>query len=159
MRPKTSSCAVTGLILMLALCALPASSRAYEMSGAGAKLGVTSPENLDNTVMVGGHLEFEKSDTRLHLMPNVMYWNVDHVSDLNPNMDVYYHFARDNETSPYLGGGLGLNVRNSDTALGANLIGGMRFPGRSNSYFVEGRFTASDQNQVAILGGVTFKTH
>ena len=159
MRPNSISRTMAGLLLILALCAVPAISHAYDMTGAGGKLGVTSPENLEQTVMIGGHLEFEKSDTRLHLMPNVMYWNVDHVSDFQPNMDVYYHFNRGNQVSPYLGGGLGLNVRTDDTSLGANLIGGVRFPSHSNCYFLEGRFTASDQDQVAVLGGVTFKTH
>jgi len=150
---------------LVMLCAIPMTSHAYGVSGAGGKLGYTSPENLDGTLMVGGHVELEQNDTRLHLMPNLMYWKVNRVSDMNPNFDVYYHFRPDDQNSPYLGGGLGVNVRNSsvtdktDTDLGANVIGGYRFPGHSNDYFVEGRITASNVSQFALLGGITFRTH
>lgn len=151
--------------LLVALCAAPGVSHAYGMTGAGGKLGFASPEDLDGTMMVGGHMEFEQNGSRLHLMPNLMYWNVDRVSDVNPNFDVYYHFASEGRLTPYLGGGLGLNVTNSHitdrtrTALGANLIGGFRFPGQANHYFVEGRYTASETPAVALLGGITFKAH
>ncbi|HEY6866656.1 MAG TPA: outer membrane beta-barrel protein [Candidatus Eisenbacteria bacterium] len=151
-------------LLLAGLCAAPSTGLAYDMTGAGGKLGIISPEDLDNTVMIGGHLEFE-NDSRFHLVPNLMYWRVDRTSDVNPNFDVYYHFNSQDRTSPYLGGGLGLNVTNSDlpdrsnTSLGANVIGGVRFPGASNHYFVEGRFTASDVSQVAVVGGITFNTH
>jgi hypothetical protein len=47
----------------------------------------------------------------------------------------------------------------SSTDLGMNVIGGLRFPGAANNYFVESRFTASDINQIAVLGGITFHTH
>ena len=67
--------------------------------------------------------------------------------------------------TPYLGGGLGLELRHaqptdhSTTELGANVIGGLRFPGRSSSYFVESRFTQSDVPQIAVVGGINFATH
>lgn len=152
-------------LLLAGLCLAPAAGLAYDMTGAGGKMGFISPEDLDGTVMIGGHLEFEKPDSRLHLVPNLMFWSVDHTSDVNPNFDVYYHFNTQGRTTPYVGGGLGLNVTNSDfpdrssTSLGANVIGGLRFPGGSNHYFVEGRFTASDISQVAVVGGITFNTH
>jgi hypothetical protein len=37
-----------------------------------------------------------------------------------------------------------------------NLMGGMRFPGAANHYFLEGRYTASDVSQVSVLTGITF---
>ena len=142
----------------------PSVSRAYQMSGIGGKMGYTSPDGLDGTVMVAGQLEFQ-NETRVHLVPNLAYWKVDQVSDVNPNMDVYYHFQPESRTSPYLGGGLGLDVRNSEipdrsgTSLNANLIGGVRFPSGSNHFFVEGRFTASDESRLALVGGMTFWPH
>ena len=164
-RSKPYLTAMLGIaFVLIASCAIPATSQAYRLSGGGGKLGYTNPENLDGTMTVGGQLEFE-NQSRLHLVPNVSYWKVDRVSDVNPNVDVYYHFSSQNRTSPYLGGGLGLNMRNSEitdrssTALNANLIGGIRFPGGENHYFLEGRFTASEMNQVALVGGITFHTH
>jgi hypothetical protein len=125
-------------------------------------LGFTTPEHEDGTMTLGGHVEMEESGTRLHLLPNLMYWKVDRLSDLNPNFDVTYHFGREGQTTPYLGGGLGLNWMHSERTdrsnaeLGANLIGGFRFPGVSNRYFLEGRWTASEVSQVAVLGGISF---
>ena len=151
-------------LVLLASCAIPATSHAYRLSGAGGKLGYTSPEDLSGTVMVGGQVEFE-NHSRVHLMPNLSYWKVDRVSDLNPNLDVYYHFKAESETSPYLGGGLGLDHRSSEitdgstTGLNANVIGGLRIAGGSNHYFVEGRLTAGDNSRVALAGGITFHTH
>lgn len=148
---------------LVALAALSPAVQAYDLKGAGGRLGFTSPENVDGTMMVGGHVDLERSDTRLHLLPNLMYWKSDGLSDLNPNFDVYYHFGREGRPAPYLGGGLGVNMRHSDRTdrtdndLGANLLGGFQFPGQNNHWFVEGRYTASDVSQVALLAGITFR--
>lgn len=157
---------VTLSALVLGAVALVGSASAYEMSGVGGRIGYTTPENLDGTAAMSVHAELEQSGTRLHFMPNLSYWNVDHVSDVCPNLDAYYHFGPDGKVSPYLGGGLGINFvhdrrafRSDDTNLGMNLLGGLRFPGSNDSprrYFLEGRFTASDVNQVAVMTGVTF---
>jgi len=161
LHPAVTLCAA---FVLIASCAIPATSHAYRMTGAGGKLGYTSPEDLDGTMMVGGQLEFE-NDSRVHLVPNLSYWKVDRVSDVNPNVDVYYHFNSQQETTPYVGGGLGLDVQSSSvtdrsrTGLNANVIGGLRFPGGSNHYFVEGRLTAGDNSRVAVAGGITFHTH
>jgi hypothetical protein len=146
---------------ILGLCFVATSASAYGLTGGGGQLGYASPEDLNSTVMVGGHLEFEQAGTRVHLKPNVMYWKSGGESDVNPNLDLYYHFRRDNQVSPYLGGGMGLNMRHenvtdrSDTSLGANVLGGVRFPGRTG-YFVEGRAMTGTTSNVALLGGVTF---
>src|SRR6266478_1770983 len=110
MHPQTNlrTAALLGAGLLVAgMCTVPTNARAYDMSGAGGKMGFISPEALDGTVMIGGHMEFEQSDTRLHLVPNLMFWRVDRVSDVNPNFDVYYHFDSQGQTTPYVGGGLG----------------------------------------------------
>jgi hypothetical protein len=152
--------ALTAAVVALAMA--PTISHAYGLSGAGGRLGYSSPDDRDGTAQVGVHAEFEQTGTRVHLQPNVLYWKADGTRDLAPNMDVYYHFEREGKVSPYLGGGLGVNfIRNerldrSSTDLGMNVIGGLRFPGAANNYFVESRFTASDINQIAVLGGITF---
>ena len=160
MRPRIILCGAA--VILAAVCATQTAAHAYGLSGGGAKVGYTSPEDLNTTAMVGGHLEFEQDGTRLHLQPNFMYWKSEGRSDLNPNMDVYYHFGSQRRVAPYLGGGVGVNVRHNDvvdrtdTHLGANAIGGLRFPSRSNSYFLESRVMASDVPQFAVMGGVTF---
>jgi len=161
MRLKCWSSWLGGLCLTAAL-ALPIPAHAFGLSGFGAKVGVMEPEDLDGTLAVAGHLEFEQPGSPVHLLPSVMYWNSDDVSDLSANADLYYHFVPEGVVTPYVGGGLGIHSFNNDrtnrsnTDLGANVFGGVRFPASSSHYFVEGRFTASDISQFAILGGITF---
>jgi hypothetical protein len=156
-------------IALLAAIALlsPSWTHAYEMSGVGFKLGYVSPEDLDGTVNVSGHLEFEESGSRVHLLPNVAYWNSDFVSDVNPNFDLYYHFEREGSVTPYIGGGVGIHVLSfdvpegfddSETDFGVNAMLGVRFPSTNNHIFVEGRAAITDVSQLAILGGITFHT-
>ena len=134
----------------------------FSLTGVGGKLGLSTPSDFDGAAEVGVHAEFEQPGTQLHLLPSLLYWNVDHVRDLSPNLDVCYHFSPQGTVSPYVGGGLGLHfVRDTrsdqgSTDLGMNLIGGLQFPSSTNRYFIEGRYTASDITQVAVLGGVTF---
>ena len=145
---------------------LAGSSQAFDVSGVGGRIGVTDPDALDPTPSLGIHAEVEQRGSQLHLIPNVSFWNVDRVSNVNPNVDMYYHFERDNRVSPYLGGGLGLNFRHNDrvdrsqTDLGVNVIGGLSIPGGASArrYYVEGRYTASDMSQVSLLTGITFGT-
>lgn len=149
-------------ICLAGILATPPPASAFSLTGFGGKLGYLTPENRDGTLAVGGHMEFEQSGSRVHLIPNVMYWKTDGLSDLSANADLYYHFVREGLVTPYVGAGLGLNSLHSgpssrsDTKLGLNLVGGFRFPAPTVHYFVEGRYTASELSQFAILGGITF---
>jgi len=153
---------VVAIGLALAVSAWPTQSSALGVEGMGGKLGYSNPENLDGTTMLGVHAELEQRGSRVHVLPNVMYWNVDRVRDVNPNVDAYYHFEREGKVTPYLGAGVGLNIVHNDrvdrtnTDMGMNVMGGVRFPGSAHHVFVEGRYTASDVNQASILTGVTF---
>lgn len=159
MNPRNTVLAAA-LLLLLA----PLSAGAFEFSGMGGKLGYAHPEDLDGTASGSVHAEFEQSGSHVHLLPNIGFWSVDRVSDVNPNLDLYYHFQPEGRMSPYLGGGVGLNVVHrsridqTNTDLGMNLVGGLRFPGASNHVFLEGRYTASDVSQVSLLTGITFHT-
>lgn len=141
-------------------------SWAYAVSGVGGRIGFTDPDAYDPTGTLGVHAEMEQRGSALHLIPNLSYWNSDRVSNVQPNVDMYYHFERDNRTSPYLGGGLGLNFRHNDrldrsnTDVGVNAIAGVSIPDRGapRRYYVEGRYTASEVNQISLLTGITFGT-
>lgn len=149
-------------VLALGMVLMSGTAHALEYSGVGGKLGYSSPEDRDGTAQVGVHAELEQRGTRLAVEPNAMYWKVNGMRDLSSNLDLYYHFDRDGKVTPYVGGGLGLNffrdenLDRSDTEVGMNVLGGVRFPGTKNHYFVEGRYTATDIPQVALLGGITF---
>jgi hypothetical protein len=150
--------AVCALVLVVG----SARAQSWGMSGFGGKIGYTSLEDLEGTLQLGAHVEFESPGNRLHLLPNLMYWRENDVSNINPNMDVYYHFNSEGVITPYLGGGLGIHFVNddrfnvSDTNLGANMFAGLRFPTSYSHYFFEGRYTASDISQFSLLGGITF---
>lgn len=153
-------------LVIATLVVTPRLAGAYGYEGVGGKLGYSSGENLDGTAALGVHAEFAQGGSRLHMLPNVTYWRVDGMRDLSPNFDLYYHFAPDNQVTPYVGGGMGINFMRderrdiSDAQLGVNMLGGVRFPGTSHSYFLEGRYTAtSDVPQAMVMAGVTFKGH
>lgn len=161
MKSKTWSW-FSGLCLAAVL-ASPIPAHAFGFSGWGGKLGYMNPESLDGTLAVGAHMEFAQVGAQLHVMPSVMYWNTNGISDISVNGDLYYHFSAENLVTPYVGAGLGLQWVDADDAatgaetdLGANLFGGVRFPSPAANYFVEGRYTASDISQFSILGGITF---
>jgi hypothetical protein len=140
--------------------AVTSSSHAFGISGFGGKAGYVAPEDLDGTLTLGAHMELEKSGSRLHLLPSIMFWSTADLTNVNPNFDLYYHFSSEGVISPYIGTGLGLHVINGDddteTDFGANLFGGVRLPGPSSHWFLEGRYMATDLPQFSILGGVTF---
>ncbi len=153
---------IVALVLSMALWATAA--HGYGLTGVGGSLGYANPENLDGTTALGVHAVFEQSGTRLHLDPNMRFWNVDGIRDVAPNMDVTYHFGRETRPTPYLGGGLGVHFlhdrrfERDASDLGVNAIAGLRFPTSAGRCFLEGRFTASDVNQVALLTGITFRS-
>lgn len=150
-----------GAFAIIGLLATAPASHAFGMSGFGAKLGVTDPSDLGATLTLGAHLEFEQPGTQVHLLPSLMYWSSDDVTDVSPNFDVYYHFQSEGMVTPYVGGGLGMHFFNnsrtdrSKSDLGANLMGGLRFPAAASHYFLEGRYTVADISQFAVLGGIT----
>jgi opacity protein-like surface antigen len=149
-------------VCLAGILATPPPASAFDLTGFGGKLGYMSPENRDAALAVGAHMEFERIGTRVHLLPNVMYWKAGDLSDLSANADLYYHFASEGQLTPYVGAGLGVNFfsddrsNQSDTKVGLNLIGGFRIPAPAVHYFLEGRYTASDISQFGLLGGITF---
>lgn len=161
--PSGISYALTA-VLAIFMTAVPQAAQAYGLAGVGGMVGYSTPQDLDGTASISVHAELENPGTRLHVLPNMMYWNVDRVRDVAPNLDAYYHFRPESKWTPYVGGGLGLNFVHdsrfgedrSNTDLGMNLIGGVAFPQSANRYFIEGRYTASDVNQVSLRTGMTF---
>ena len=147
--------------LLLAL-ATPTPASAFTLVGAGPRLGVTDPDGVDGAMTVGAGLDFEQSGSRVHIVPSLLYWNESDLSDINPNFDVMYHFNSAGRVGPYLGGGLGIHAYSQDgpgdpgTDVGANLFGGVLFPSRGATFFMEGRAVLADRGQIGLLGGVNF---
>ncbi len=137
---------------------------AFTLHGIGGKAGVTDPENGDMTPVGSIHLEFEQGGTRWHMLPSVRFWSENGVSDVNPNLDFYYHFMPPGAITPYLGAGVGVHAYSVDhgennTDLGANVFGGLRFPASHVHFFAEARYAATDLSQFDLVGGITFHFH
>jgi opacity protein-like surface antigen len=152
------------VLLVAALSCVGGPAHAYGLSGIGASVGYTSPEDLDGALSVGGHLEFEQAGSRLHFVPGMRFWKVNGVSDVDLNADALYHFDPTGSVSPYAGAGLGIQFAHSDaggddTSLGPNLFGGVRFPASFGHSFVEARFGFAKISQFSVLGGLTWNLH
>lgn len=154
---------VAGALALFGLGILAPTAYGFDLTGGGGKVGVVSPEGgMDDAASFSGHLEFEQPRSRVHIVPGVAYWSEDGVRDVNPNLDVYYHFLPEGRVTPYVGAGMGLHAYDydsgdNDTDVGANLIGGLRVPAQSSHFFMEGRYVASDISQFGIAGGVTIR--
>jgi len=161
---KSIAVAASLALAFMTLALVPSSATAFGLSAIGGRVGSVDPEGADGAFTVGGHLELEEYDTRVHLQPGVMFWSSGYLSDVNPNFDVMYHFQRAGSVSPYLGAGMGLHFYSfnlpgpnaTSTDIGANLFGGLLIPAPTLRLFVEGRYVASDRSQAMITGGVAF---
>lgn len=154
--------AVACLALLLCI-GVTSSASALGLSSAGVRLGATDPEGGDASLSGGAHLEFEEFGNHFHLTPSVLFWSNDGLTDINPNLDLYYHFAPAGRVSPYVGAGAAVHAYSADgpgdpgTDLGLNLFGGVHFPtGGASRFFGELRYSATDISQTSFFGGFTF---
>ncbi|MGH7680951.1 MAG: hypothetical protein ACRENN_03085 [Candidatus Eiseniibacteriota bacterium] len=151
---------LAGLLFLLML--MPSRAGAMDLWGIGPRIGSVDPDGMDQALTVGVHFDLQESGSRIHLIPNVMYWDQDGLADINPNMDAMYHFGSAGSVSPYLGAGVGLHFYSSDgptdpgTDPSANFFGGVLVPARSMSWFFEGRAVVADRDEFGLLTGVTF---
>jgi hypothetical protein len=151
---------IVPLVMVLLLTA--SAAYAFRFEGAGAKIGVLDPEGSDGAPLASAHLEFAQPGTSWHLMPSIMFWDSDVMTGMSGNFDMYYHFLPGSQATPYAGTGVGVNhfdpegPDNGRTKLGLNLFGGLRVPTGGTRLFIEGRYTASEVSQIALLGGITF---
>jgi len=150
------------IAILCATYAAQASAQPARLSAVGVRLGYVAAENLDGAASIGAQLDFARGGSRWHLAPGLQFWSSDGASDVNPNVDAWYHFNPADMVTPYLGAGLGLHAyhfdrRGSETDLGANLFGGLRFPGTRADYFLETRYTIADRPQFGLQGGVSFR--
>jgi hypothetical protein len=93
------------------------------------------------------------------MLPGIVYWNSEGVSDLNANFDAYYRLSGMTPLVPFLGAGIGMHLfrfeSDTNVNLGANLFAGLRVPAPGVDWFVEGRYTATEVSQFGLLVGLT----
>ena len=152
------------VFLTAAVLTLAAAATAAAQNQVGPRLGLSI--NPDQFVL-GGQLTVPFSEPNLLFAPNVEIGFGDNVTTFQVNGDVAYHFNEVGPNwNPYVGAGLGLIVidfndnfpgDNSDTELGVNIIGGLRFKNRSGSnLFTELRLGIGDLPDAKVMVGWNF---
>lgn len=132
--------------------------------GWGPRLGASV--NPDQIVF-GGHLDFGHFAGHIRLQPNVEVGLGDHQTWVSFNGDLAYTFNTDwGRWSPYLGGGLNLNVvdyeppigkHQSDTDLGISALCGIqKLLGGGDRFFLEAKLGLVDAPDLKVLAGWTF---
>jgi hypothetical protein len=131
--------------------------------GWGPRVGLSlSPDQIH----FGGHLDFGQFAKHVRFQPNVELGFGDNVDLFTVNAEAAYRFSEQWDVwSPYLGGGVGANIKRysnandkeTETDLGVNLLGGIE-KGLSSGdrFFVEGKFSLNDAPDVKVTVGWTF---
>jgi len=131
--------------------------------GWGPRVGLSiDPDQIH----FGAHLDFGNFARHIRFQPNVELGFGDHVNLYTVNAEAAYRFSsRWDVWTPYLGGGIGANIKDYDngkndsaeTDLGVNLLGGIE-KGLSNGdrFFIEGKFSLNDVPDVKATVGWTF---
>ena len=162
---KSTRMILTAALLGVALGSAPAPASPETdigFRGWGPRIGLSlSPDQ----VHFGAHLDFGQFANHIRFQPNLELGFGDHVKLFTVNAEAAYRFsAQWNVWSPYLGGGVGLNIMSVDngnnksqTDLGVNLLGGIE-KGLANGdrFFVEGKISLNEVPDAKVTVGWTF---
>ncbi len=157
------------IVGILTIALVPSTARAdpatdVGFSGWGPRIGLSL--NPDQ-VHFGAHLDFGNFARHVRFQPNVELGFGDDVKLLTLNAEAAYRFSSTWDIwTPYLGGGVGVNISSEDdkngdndsqTELGINLLGGIE-KGLSNGdrFFLEGKVSLNDVPDAKIAVGWTF---
>ena len=131
--------------------------------GWGPRLGLSlNPDQFH----FGAHMDFGNFAQHVRFQPNVELGFGDNVKLLTLNAEAAYRFSsRWDVWTPYLGGGVGANIKSFDvggsttshTDLGVNALGGIE-KGLANGdrFFIEGKFSLNDVPDAKVTVGWTF---
>lgn len=157
---------LAGATLLALLTAGQAMSDPYTdvgFRGWGPRFGVSSGPDA---VHVGAHLDFGNFAEHVRFQPNIELGFGDHENVYAINAEAAYRFSSQWDTwTPYLGGGLGANIKRFEVAdhtdshsdLGVNLLGGIE-KGLSNGdrFFLELKLSLNDVPDTKVTAGWTF---
>jgi hypothetical protein len=129
--------------------------------GWGPRLGASVDPDQ---VHFGVHLDFGNFAKHVRFQPNLELGLGENVTLITINGEAAYRFlSRWDVWTPYLGGGLGVNVarfdngNSSDTNIGVNLLGGIE-KGLSDGdrFFLEAKLSLNDVPDAKVTVGWTF---
>ena len=131
--------------------------------GWGPRVGLSDDPDQ---IHFGVHLDYGNFAQHVRFQPNVELGLSDHLKLWAINAEAAYRFSENWDVwTPYLGGGLGANIKNygydhgngSDTDLGVNLLGGIE-KGLDNGdrFFIEAKVSLNDVPDLKVTFGWTF---
>lgn len=154
MKRFAGSCAA--LLLPLLLLAGPSAQEAH----AQAAFGVQGNYGTEADLGIGARGLINIPNVNLEAVGSFDVFFPDGDRDwLDVNANVFYHFHVPEGFTPYLGGGLNVaRISNggSESEVGLNLGGGVRFDRPGVTPFLEARAVLSDADQLVITGGFLF---
>jgi len=121
-------------------------------------------------VHFGAHIDYGNFAKHVRFQPNVELGVSDNLTLLTINAEAAYRFSEEWDVwTPYLGGGLGLNIKNydndynnghdnhSDADLGVNLLGGIeKGLDSGDRFFIEAKVSLNDIPDLKVTVGWTF---
>lgn len=160
--------AVTIMFITLALA--PCAARAARESDPGSDIGFRGwgPRlglSIDpDQFHFGAHLDFGNFARHVRFQPNIEVGVGDNVTLATINAEAAYRFlSRWDVWTPYVGGGLGANVKrldngnDSETDVGVNALGGIeRGLAGGDRFFLEAKFSLNDVPDAKVTAGWTF---
>jgi len=154
------------LVIMLGVAAVhasvaPAMGAGYR--GWGPRVGLSSGPDA---VHFGAHLDYGNFAEHVRFQPNFELGLRENEKLFALNAEAAYRFqSRWEVWSPYLGGGIGANIKSHDrgnrsdtrTDLGINLLGGIeKGLSRGDRFFLEIKLSLNDDPDVKFTAGWTF---
>ncbi len=156
------------LIALLAVALVPALALADPYTdvgyrGWGPRVGLSADPDQ---VHFGAHFDYGNFARHVRFQPNVEFGFGDNLNLYTLNAEAAYRFTdRRDVWTPYLGGGLGANIKKWDTPngnesktdLGVNILGGIE-KGLANGdrFFIETKLSLNDIPDVKVTVGWTF---
>ncbi|MFQ5675092.1 MAG: outer membrane beta-barrel protein [bacterium] len=177
---KKNICVSLGGLIALLLFSGSLMAQQLGFNGVGGTLHFVKPEDSNNSVGFGAHVDLGEVVKGLHLFPSIEYFNNKadvqdffgtveaEASVTSINGDVRYYFPSSGKASFFAGGGVGLHltgstkvqgqkVGDSQSDVGLNLMGGVDVP-MNEKIVLTGfaKFVVSDNNGVKVGGGITY---
>ncbi len=173
------------VLVALAICTL-ASQNAMAQSrlglkAVGAQVGIVSPQDIDNTLGLGGLADWGRMAPNLRLVTSVDFWSksvdtfnaTSTVGDVELSARGEYMFpVASPRVQPYMGAGLGMHMlhakvevpglptlESSTTRLGLDLGGGFEMPVSPRTQFRSELWygIVDGYNQLSVKAGLAFK--
>lgn len=149
-----------GFALGVALLVAPA---AGDLHGQGVAFGAHGLWSSEVDFGIGGRVLGNIEDVNLEAVGefNLFFPEGDlDFWEINGILFYHFHLADTRSVMPYLGGGLNIGTASngdSETEIGLNLGGGVRFPNTSSvTPYIEGRGVVSDFDHFVITAGLLF---